>query len=65
MVTEGEVNPNQAEQDWLNDSEAQADYQAWCEELEAQWLSDPDAQRNFAEWCDEAELENMKLRGTP
>ena len=59
MATEGEVDTDQAEQDWLNDSEAQADYQAWCEELEAQWLNDPKAQQEFCDWCDEAELESM------
>ena len=36
MVTEGEVNPNQAELEWLNDPETQQEYQDYLDDIEAQ-----------------------------
>ena len=47
MVTEGEVNPNQAEQDWLNDPETQQEYQDYLDDIEAQ--RDRDAELETAE----------------
>ena len=40
---------------WLADAEAQADYQAWCEEVDAGFPTDEDLDR----MAEEAELESL------